>query len=366
MGVRGKKRNTHSSEDGIEIKTSITSFTVMLLVVGIFLFLISYLINTTSDDIEVPALSALRDVMKNIGLTSFSAGLVSVLVEISTITSVVQKAVDKIVTDNFPFDKFSVERLSELGKQIAVKRSMKDNMTVAKLDKTIYALEPKLLENSIGIFYEYHKDTTIITPDESKQLFKKWVDLEYKLVNRFKAPHNIKFCISLVTNSDKITDKEIEQYFKVETFSISCSAEIESNERNLAMKSLRLNKDYFIKVESIEKKPHSTYKYRVRIEYLLENVATCIVKMTCSYAVPMSDPIQSFKLNHPSKEFEHSIMIKDNNWEILADAYTAFYFTDENKEYQVEQKVPNIVKIIFKNWAVPGAGYMALLCKASG
>lgn len=363
MGKENRKKKNRISDARIEIKASITFITILLLVGGIFLFLISYLINTTQGEVDIPALSALRDVVKNIGLTMFSAGLVSVLVEVSTITSVVQKAVDKIVTGEFPFDKFSVERLSELGKQIAAKRSAKENMTVSKLNKTIYALEPKLLENSVGIFYEYHKDTTIITPDESEQLFRKWVDLEYKLINRFKVPHTIKFSISLITNSEKITDKEIEQYFKVEAFNISFSSEVEGNDRKLEKKSLVLNKDYSIKIESIEKKPHSTYKYRIKIEYLLDNIATCIVKMTCSYAVPMSDPIQSFKLNHPSKEFEHSIMIKDNNWEIMADAYTAFYFTGENKEYQVEQKLPNTVKVVFKNWAVPGAGYMALLCK---
>ncbi len=63
-----------------------------------------------------------------------------------------------------------------------------------------------------------------------------------------------------------------------------------------------------------------TYKYLVKIEYPIENVATCLVKMTCSYYVPMSDPVQSFKLNHPCKDFEHIITVKNDNWEIMADA----------------------------------------------
>lgn len=363
MGTKEKEKKPETFNEQIEVKASITSFTILLLIGGIFLFLISYLIITTPDKSEAPFLVALRDVLKNIGLTAFSAGLVSVLVEISTITSVVQKAVEKIVMGNFPFDNFSNVRLTELGKQIAVRRSAKESMTVNQLNKTIYALETKLLEDSVGIYYEYHKDTTIITPDETNQLFNKWVDLEYKIINRFKEPYKIKFCICLVNNSEEITDKDIEKYFKVETFDIAYSSEVESNEKKLKKKSLVLNDDYSIKIEPIQKKPHSTYKYRVVILYPVENIATCIVKITCSYAIPMSDPIQSFKLNHPCKEFEHSIMIQDNSWEIMADAYTAFYFTDDNKEYQVEQKVPNSVKVRFKNWAVTGAGYMALLCK---
>ena len=298
---------------------------------------------------------------RNIGLTLFSAGLISALVEMSTITSVVQKALEKLVLGDFPFEKFSNERLAELNKQIAVKRCEKEDFKVSQLDKTIYFLEPKLLNDSVGFYYEYHKDTTIIEPDESKQIFKKWVNLEYKLINRFKEPNSIKFCISLVTNSDDMTDKDIREYFKIENFEILCSPDVEHNEKKLRNKLVNQDFDSLIKIESIEKKPHSTYKYLVIIEYPIENVATCLVKLTCSYYVPMSDPVQSFKLNHPCKEFEHIITVKNDNWEIMADAYTAFYFTDENKEYQVRQNIPNSVSIIFKNWAVTGAGYMAFL-----
>lgn len=356
------KNERKNSAKNIEVKTTLTSVTRLMLFAGLFIFLITYFINTTTLAGH-PALTALRDAARNIGLTLFSAGLISALVEMSTITSVVQHALEKLVAGDFPFDKFSVERLTELGKQIAVKRSEKDDFKINQLDKTIYSLEPKLLDDSTGIYYEYHKDTTIIDPDESKQVFGKWVDLEYKLINRFKDPYSIKFCICLVNNSENITDEDIKKFFKLEKFEIFYSTEVEANDRKLKSKPIDQSLESLIKIEAIEKKPHSPYKYLVKIEYPIENAATCLVKISCSYDVPMSDPIQSFKLNHPCKEFEHTINIRNDNWEIMADAYTAFFFTDDDKEYQVRQKVPNSVSINFKNWSATGAGYMALLFK---
>lgn len=356
------KKGKGSSERNIEIKATLTSVTRLMLISGLIIFLVTYFIGTT--DLEGhPVISAFRDAARNIGLTLFSAGLISALVEMSTITSVVQTALEKLVVGDFPFDKFSTERLKELSKQIAVKRTTKENFKISQLDKTIYLLEPKLLNDSVGIYYEYHKDTTIIRPDEANSMFKKWVSIEYKLINRFKEPHTIKFCISLINNSEKLTDNDIKEKFNLENLEILCSTEVESNENKLKNKLLNQNLKDLIRVEPIEKKPHTTYKYQITIECPIENAATCLVKMACSYDVPMSDPIQSFKLNHPCKEFEHTITIDNNNWEIAADAYTAFFFTDENKEYQVRQNVASSVTIAFKNWAVTGAGYMALLFK---
>lgn len=364
MGNKNKKKDVNQKKKNIagdiEIKTKLTTVTYIMLIIGLLVFTITYLPSDVTLN-KYPVLDAVMEAFRNIALTLFSAGLISALVEVSTITSVVQKALERLVQGNFPFDKFSTDRLTELSKQIAVERSEKDKLKIEQLEKTIYCLEPRLLNDSIGVYYEYHKDTTIIQPDESKQVFQKWVNLEYKLINRFKEPYSIQFCISLVNNSEKITDEDIRRYFKIEKFEILCSGEIEPNEKKLKNKVVEQDLNNLVQIESITKKPHTTYNYLVKIEYPIENVATCLVRLTCSYEIPMSDPIQSFKLNHPCKEFEHNIIVQKDSWEIVADAYTAFYFTDDNKEYQVRQDVPNSVSIVFKNWALTGAGYMALL-----
>lgn len=358
--LKSSKQKTRSVAGDIEVKSKLTTVTYIMLFLGLLIYIVTYLPDQGAID-KYPALNIVMDAFRSIALTLFSAGLISVLVEVSTITSVVQKALERLVQGNFPFDKFSNDRLLELSKQIAVKRSEKDDLKVGQLEKTIYCLEPELLNDSIGVYYEYHKDTTIIQPDEAKHVFQKWVNLEYKLINRFKDPYTIQFCISLVNNSENITDEDIRKFFKIEKFEILCSSEVEPNEKKLKNRVTEQDLNNLVQIEVITKKPHTTYNYLVKIKYPLENVATCVVKLTCSYEIPMSDPIQSFKLNHPCKEFEHNIFIQKDNWEIMADAYTAFFFTDDNKEYQVRQNVPNSVSIVFKNWAVTGAGYMALL-----
>lgn len=361
---KSNQQKTKSVAGDIEVKSKLTTVTYIMLICGFLLFAATYIPDQGTKD-GYPVLDAFIDASRNIALTLFSAGLISVLVEVSTITSVVQGALERLVQGNFPFDKFSNDRLLELNKQIAVKRSEKDDLKVGQLEKTIYCLEPQLLNDSIGVYYEYHKDTTIIQPDESKHVFQKLVKLEYKLINRFKEPYSIQFCISLVNNSENITDEDIRKYFKLEKLEILCSSEVESNEKKLKNKVTEQDLNNLVQIKAIKKKPHTTYNYLVKIEYPLENVATCVVRLMCSYEVPMSDPIQSFKLNHPCKEFEHNIFVQKDNWEIVADAYTAFFFTDENKEYQVTQNVPNSVSIVFKNWAVTGAGYMVLLYENS-
>lgn len=360
----GNIQKTKTNAGDIKVQTKLTTVANIMLIIGFLIFVVTYLPDQGTKD-GYPVLGAVIDAFRNIGLTLFSAGLISVLVEVSTITSVVQKALETLVQGNFPFNKFSNDRLLELNKQIAVKRSEKNDLKVEQLEKTIYCLEPELLNDSIGVYYEYHKDTTIIQPDESKHVFQKFVKLEYKLINRFKEPYSIRFCISLVNNSDNMTDEDIRKCFKIKKLEILCSGEVESNEKELRNIVIERDLDNLVQIETIEKKPYSTYNYLVKIEYPIENVATCVVKLMCSYEVPMSDPIQSFKLNHPCKEFEHNIYVQKDNWEIMADAYTAFFFTDDNKEYQVTQDVPNSVSIVFKNWAVSGAGYMALLYENS-
>lgn len=359
---KNNKQKAKSVAGDIEIKAKLTTVTYTMIICGFLIFVVTYIPDQGTKD-GYPVLAAFIDAFRNIALTLFSAGLISALVEVSTITSVVQSALERLVHGNFPFDEFSNDRLLELSKQIAVKRSEKEDFKVEQLEKTVYCLEPELLNDSVGVYYEYHKDSTVIQPDESRHVFQKWVDLEYKLINRFKKPHTIKFCISLVNNSENITGEDIRNYFKMVKFEILYSGEIESNEENMEKKVIEQELGNLVQIEPIKKKPHSTYNYMVSLEYPLENVATCVVKLTYSYEVPMSDPIQSFKLNHPCKKFEHNIYVQKDNWEIAADAYTAFFFTDENKEYQVKQKVPNLVSIVFDNWAVTGAGYMALLYK---
>lgn len=357
--MKNKKRKEKDIENEVEVKTTLTAVTRLMLLSGGIVFAVSYTIS--AEEAVNPILAAIKDAAQNIALTLISAGLISALVEMSTITTVVKNALQKLVSGDFLFDKFSEERLTELNRQLAVQRSGKCDLKADQLDKTIYFLEPKLLEDSVGIYYEYHRTTTIIQPDEENKMFNKWVSAEYRLNNRFKEPHSIKLCISLVNNSENLSDEDIRKLFKIEKFEIYCAPEEESDDKNLENKLIENDLESLVQIEAIEKKPHTTYNYMIKIEYPIENIATCLVKLQYSYNIPMSDPLQSFKLNHPCKEFEHTITIRDSNWEIMADAYTAFFFTDENRDYQVSQNVPSSVSIVFKDWALTGAGYMALL-----
>lgn len=355
-----KKEN----DEGKKIKATvgISFFTCLLVVIGLGLFALSFIdLDSSKYDILNKVADPYESITRNIGLTLFSAGLVSVLIEVSTITSVVKNSVMKIVTEDFPFENFSRDRLNEINKQLVVKRCRTEKMSVQSLNNSVYALENKLLEASEGLYYDYNKATYIINHDSKKGVFNKRAEFEFKIINKYALDNRIHFTVSIIHSTDTLSKDELKDKFHMIKFEIKYGEKNNSVDGGIVLNENQVNQ--YLDIMSIEGEAHSLYKYQVSFEYELSKCLWNEVKMIYEYEIPDYDIIQSYKLNLPSKELEHTVIIKADreehkSWEIAGDAYTAFYFPSSDGNYQVVQKVPDTIRISFRDWAIIGAGYM--------
>lgn len=345
---------------------SVTFFTVFLIGIGILLFAASFIdLESSKYDILKKLAAPYESVTRNIGLTCLSAGLVSVLVEVSTITNVVKSAVIRIVAGDFPFDNFSIERLNELNKQIVVKRCETEKMTVQNLSNSVYALEDELLSASKGLYYDYNKATFIVEHDSKSKVFKKRVEFDYRVINKYSLENKVSINISIIHPSDSLTQDELKEKFHIKKFVLHGG---DKNNSQDIEEDLSKEANDYVKINSIEGQAHSLYKYEVSFEYPLSKCLWNKVELMYEYEIPDYDIVQSYKLNYPSKVLEHTIIIKPDKseneyFELAGDAYTAFYFPPTDKEYQVIQDIPDNIRISFRDWSITGAGYMVTFLK---
>lgn len=288
------------------------------------------------------------DILNTIGGTLFSAGIVSILVEISTIKGIVSDALNNVLEGNVPLGSYSNSVLGKINKKIAAKRG---NVGVEKIDNSIYCLEPKLIELLDGLYYTYYNATYEITPDEENGIFKKSVSLDYEIVNEYGKPNHINYTISLCNIDDNMTDEQKKNQFKINSFKINST-------------DLTNEVDNYKRIIPIKQK-HSEYQYAVKFERELQKCKNHKVHIEFEYNVPIEDLSQIFRLTYPSKSMSHEIYINNNpQWAIHGNAFVSFYCKEDNNNgFHVKQKHNSNLQIEFKNWCIPGAGYVVYLTK---
>lgn len=166
-------------------------------------------------------------------------------------------------------------------------------------------------------------------------MFKKRVEFDYKIINKFKHENAAKLTISLICKKDKLTKEELKSYFDIKLFKIEESEKIKTSGRRANELNLTNEAKDCWEVMEVEEHEHSLYKYKIHFEYPLDSnkLANRIV-LIYEYQIPQSDIIQSYKLNYPSRSLEHEITMSGSDWEVTGDAYTAFYYPSMyDKEY---------------------------------
>lgn len=348
-------------KNGFKVSINIGSVTKWIIACGIVCLILGSIPLGEWD--KKTFVTVIKDLLQSLGTTLFSAGLVSVVLEISTVTEVVSKALNSIIAEEFPFRNFSKKRLDDLHKQIAFLRLCENDLDEKAVEDSPYVLEPELLESSKGLYYGYHKASFIITPDDDKKVFRKRVEFDYQIINRLGLENSAKFTVSLICQKDNLSIEEVKSYFKIELFKIEESDKIKSTRRS-SWKDLTKEAINYINISEVEPQAHSQYKYQIHFEYPLSAKLSNKIRLIYEYQIPQSDITQSYKLNYPSKTLEHEISMSGDGWEITGDAFTAFYFPDMyDKEYAVAQTVPTSIRVDFRDWAVPGAGYIVTFLK---
>lgn len=302
-----KQRKTES----YEVKLSVTTLTKCMVIVGIILIILSMVLKGDGGDI----LSFIKKCCEIIGTTLFSAGLVSVVVEISTIKNLVQVAFKDVLNAEFPLDAYSEERMKKLGIDLARKRC-KNTMSDETFCNSVYKMESELLNLVDGLYLEYHNAKYIVKPNDEKNTFIKKVSVDYKVINKFNLENKVEFNLCLFDSEEGMRDSDRKKAFILNKFMV--------NETDLLAE-----KDKCIRIEPIPKKAHSTYTYRLFFTRELQKCKEHKVVLEYEYEIPQSDVTQTYKISTPCKRLSHEILIDEkksiSNWRITPSAFTSFY-----------------------------------------
>lgn len=286
----------------------------------------------------------IKSTIETLSTTIFSAGLVSVIVEISTIKNLVSHAFKNLLSGNFALDGLSKEALIRLKESVTLKILDNDNKD---LSNTPYKYEKNLLDLINEKYYEHHNITYHITPDENNNCFHVKTKLDYTIVNKNLIDNNFEVRLKLYkmfgTNNNIVSNN----------FSVS----VKINKQDIDINDI-------LSIEPITHQGESAYyDSKIIIFKELHGVKNKI-KAEINYDVPLFDICQSFKISAPCKNIEHKFYINKDiqtgcEWTIKANAYSTFYHRqdDDDSNYKVEQNVDDSLIIRYTNWALVGNGY---------
>lgn len=278
------------------------------------------------------------EIVEVIGTTLLSAGLVSVIVEISTIKSLVSNAFRNILSGDLILDGLNKNALMKLKYNIVLK--LLDNPK-KDLNNSPYKYENNLLNSVNEKYYEHHNITYHITPDEQNNCFHIKTKIDYKIINKQLKDNYFEVRLKLFHLENKN----------------NFSSSIKINDKNINMAKI-------LTTEPVQHNSESTYyDYKIRIYKELSGVKNQI-KAELEYDVPLFDICQSFKISAPCKNIEHKFYINEDiqtkeKWTIKANAYSTFYHRqdEEGSNYKVEQNVDDSLIIRYTDWALVGNGY---------
>lgn len=342
------KKKEKNNDNKIKVSFSVYIFSVILVLAGLMLYFVPKFNNDTHIWDEF-----FENICGNIGMTLFSAGLISLILEVSTIKSVVNAALKDILNCSVPLDAYSDEKLCELNNRIAATRLSVDEKFIKK---SVYKMQENLLQISNGLFYEYHNVKCYITPDEANNVFHKKVIMTYKIINKFNNNNVIQHDFSLFDTEPQMSDERRKEKFRVNTFRVNQT-------------DLMHEVENCISITPIPKKENSVYQYEVKFFRGLQKCKEHTIHLEFEYDVPISDLTQVFKVVLPCNRLEHTVILTSktnstiNNWKLIASAFTSFYCSkSEESGFDVEIE-PGYVKVNFKDWTIPGAGYVIFFNK---
>ena len=277
----------------------------------------------------------------NAGTTLITAGIISFLVEISTLKNFMRDSLKNILNEDFPFETYSEDKLVRFRNLIAAYLSGNMMGTNDFIKKTIYKYEDKLLELTTKPYYEFHNATYSVHPDELNKRILIKATIDYKIINNFSKPNEIRF----KTKTYGRNENEVEKNFNI---------------KELFINNEEINVEEIRKIEKIEKQDDSNfYDYKIKINKKLdEKKKENIIHMKYEHYVPISDRLQNYKISLPCLKMEHEIRIK-SNWNLRGTAYTAFYIKQDSSDskFKIVQSAADLIRIKYNDWIFPGSGY---------
>ena len=330
----------------VTISVNMVVFSIIMSIIGILILIIASI-----KEISGPIWDAgLKNFLQALGTTLTSAGLVSILVECSTIKEITAGAIKSLVEGNLNYSNYNKDALRKMSYNIAAQRC-NPPQKAKKIKDSLYKWEEKIIESMSGPYYEYHNADFVIKYDNNR--FIKTASLDYVVINENNYPNIIKKSINLFTDDKNISKDECLKKFNIKKFIINktdCTSEANNN----------------ILIETVERPKNSMYEYVVSFsKEVSSKIKRTRVQMEIEYEVPVTDLMHAYKMIYPCKQAEHNVRVEGDGWEIDGVAYAEFdcdYDNDKNNKCEITHMFKNDMKVTFNDWCMPGVGYVAT-CK---
>ena len=356
----------HGKFESIKFIFNKNAITKILIIGGIVIYILSRIFMDVIPDVQ-PADSmvnkvlkyichVLFDVLKVLAGVAISSGVISLLLEISTMKATVldvnRSLMDNILNADFDLQNYSTDVLDRLHKNIVICKNQ-NKISLEMLENSIYTVEPYINRLLTGLFHEYHLMTSWITPDEERSVFKKRIQCKYNVINYYELKNEIVLKLAFLQEKALETDEEKKKKLEITKFRINNMDLIEEVPELLF-------------VENISGKYHSVYDYWVVFKKNLQESSCQHVEINYEYEVPITDLTQSYKIMKPCKNFRHKVYLDGgdfNRWQISVSGFASLFYSGSELEssFKVTEDTPHCAEVYFDNWILPGAGYVISL-----
>lgn len=329
--------------------------TASLFISGILLFVFVQIINgIMNGTVKDPTfwVGGLLDFVKYVSFLLISTGTISVIMKTSTLYNhffkLYNDLLKRVLNADLDLSGYSVEILRNLKRKVIMK--IYDNKIDTKiLDDSVYCLDENFDKLILGLYHESHEATFWINPDDEKHVFKKKVNYTYNIHNNFALENHVRLMVSFLKENHINTREEKLRKVQINKFKINGTNLLPELQDILDVKELE---GY-----------NTIASYAIILQRTLQDCVNHNVEINYEYDVPMCDFTQSFKLVLPCKYFRHKIFLEGNNinkWEIDAQGFASFFNDGSSIQDQFSVSLPShtSAEIEFKNWVIPGAGYV--------
>lgn len=294
-----------------------------------------------------------ENLANSIGGVLISTGIISLFLEISSIQNSVSNAIKGLFCGDIDFKRYTKDELECILKKITLARL---NLTtdVVKIENSIYKYEKEIFKLLEKPYYDYHQCQTVLYPDSKRKTFRKKVKIRYKLINHSKTPTTSALNWKVYVQDAKSEDEILKDFIV---------SELEINGQSYSDKQI----SKFKKIKKIKKENCDTYDYIITLDLPTKNETEYKFYCTIDYEIPYDDVTQIYKITKPCKHFLHEFFMKKDiynhdEWKMSGNAFAAFYCLEEEEvpKFKVTQEVNESLSISFKEWTLPGAGYVIL------
>lgn len=319
------------------------SFHMSAKAVALLMIAVGFIITICTGDTAATR-SVAKGMLDVLGSTLLSAGLVSLLLEISTIKNCVKDAIRDLISGDFPMASLSEDSIQHIYKNVIAARS--GEMSYDQIEKSIYCLEPHLFQERKSAYYESHKAKIVVTP--LSNIILKKVTTTTELRNKYEEQCSVDYAWGFKRQPDSTPDK-IKSKLEIKKFIVNGRDKTETARNKLTL----------VKSDDIYEK----YPLTLKFSWDVGKSEYTKIEFEYEYSVEIDDAVQSFKLMRPCKLFQHEVHIDGANvddWALAPTAFASFNCSGHplEKHFTTERMTSKACRISFDEWTLPGAGYV--------